>query len=192
MKSQTLKIITILSILLIAILGLATTVNAEEEVEVPRESITLKKSEEEYIIYYEEICNNEFEFALSTKENESEDNLIFMNSVKDRETEKAVNVAYINSKLYAEFFGNEEKCAYIWIRNAKGEILVSSGKIDLNDFVDDEMIEFVNNTTKRIEVDTTKTHRREENINGVATTVTVGKVVVKENANSNSLLQISS
>ena len=180
MKNQTLKIITILSILLIAILGLTTTVKAEGE----KGSIILKKAEEEYIVYYEEICNSEFQFALSTNEKESEENLIFINSVKDKETEKALNVAYINSKLYTQFFENEEKAAYIWIRDMEGKELLAAKKISLNDVIDDEMINFVDTTTKRIAVDTTKTHRTQADINGVDTTVTVGKVVVKEDAGS--------
>lgn len=180
MKNQTFKLITLLSAIFILLLAMATVVNGESD----KKSIILKKAEEEYIVYHEEICNSEFQFALSTNEKESVDNLIFINSVKDKETEKALNVAYINSKLYTQFFENEEKTAYIWIRDMEGKELVAADKVNLNDVIDDEMINFVDTTTKRIAVDTTKTHKTEEDVNGVATTITVGKVVVKENENS--------
>ena len=183
MKNQTLKMVTILSIFSILLIALSSIVKAESD----KESIILKKAENEFIVYYEEICNNEFQFALSTNEKESVDALVFINSVKDKEKDKALNVAYINSELYTQFFVNgEEKLssAYIWIKDAEGKDIIKADKIDLTDTINDAMIEFVDTTTKRIAVDTTKTHQTNEIINGVDTTVTVGKVVVNENKNS--------
>ena len=183
MKNQTIKMITILSIFSILLLALSSIVKADSN----KESIILKKAENEFIVYYEEICNNEFQFALYTNEKESADALVFINSIKDKEKDKALNVAYINSELYKQFFMNgEEKLssAYIWIKDAEGKDIIQADKIDLTDIIDDEMIEFVDTTTKRITVDTTKTHQTRENVDGVETTVTVGKVVIKENANS--------
>lgn len=59
-------------------------------------------------------------------------------------------------------------------------MVVSADLVDLTDALNDGMIELVNNTTKRIDVDTTQTHETHEMVDGVDTTVTTGKVVVDE------------
>ena len=183
MKNQPLKIAAILIISLILLLTLNSIVKATGN----KENIILKKAENEFIVYFEEICNNEFQFALNTNEKESENTLVFMNSVKDKSKDNALNVAYINSELYTQIFADGENkltSAYIWIKDAEGNDIITANKIDLADAIDDKIIDFVDTTTKRIAVDTTKTHQRSEKVNDIDTTITVGKVVVKENANS--------
>ena len=98
-----------------------------------------------------------------------------------------MNILYINENLYSQNFTNgEEKLttAYVWVKDLEGKKLLEADKIDLNSAITDNIIDHVDSTTKRIAVDTTKTYETKQNINGVATSVTVGKVVVEENAKS--------
>ena len=78
MKNQPLKIAAILIISLILLLTLNSIVKATGN----KENIILKKAENEFIVYFEEICNNEFQFALSTNEKESENTLVFMKVIE--------------------------------------------------------------------------------------------------------------
>lgn len=142
------------------------------------EKIILKKADKEFLIYYKDICNEEFEFAFSLDKNQPSDEL-FTKSAKDQTTGKnSLNVAYIDSTLYDTYFTTNQ--AYIWVRDNNDKALISADLIDLKDILDDKMIDLVNNTTKRIDVDTTKTSETQEIVNGVDTTITTGKVVINE------------
>ncbi len=146
------------------------------------ETIILQKTEDEYIIYYKNICDSEFQYALSINSEEVEEDLTFINSVKDKDTEKALNVIFFKKSA---FMGQEkENYIYIWIKDIEGNTIIKADKIDLTNSITDEMIELVDSTTKRIDVDTTQKNETTQNINGVKTSITVGKVVIKENANS--------
>jgi len=59
-------------------------------------------------------------------------------------------------------------------------MVVEADLIDLSDSLTDNLIENVANTTKRIEIDSSKTVKTTEDVNGVATTITKGKVLIKE------------
>ena len=168
----------IILLMLVSIIQLPIMANTDDE------SIILKKSEKEFLLYYKEICNREFEFAFSSNQNENEENLNFTKSAVDQMTQNALNVAYIDEESYDAFFSTN-KSAYIWIRDVEEKMLVESKKVNLEQALDDEMIQLVDTTTKRILVDTTKTNTINQIINGVDTTVTTGKVVIrgKENAN---------
>ena len=146
------------------------------------ETIILQKTEDEYIIYYKNICDSEFQYALSINSEEVEEDLTFINSVKDKDTEKALNVIFFKKSA---FMGQEkENYIYIWIKDIEGNTIIKADKIDLTNSITDEMIELVDSTTKRIDVDTTQKYETKQNINGVDTSVTVGKVIINENENS--------
>lgn len=147
-------------------------------------NVILKKSEKEFIIYYEEICNEEFEFAFSLTNNDSEEqNLNYTKSAKDQLSEDSLNVAYIDETIYDNFF-KENNESYIWIRNKNDEVVIKAGKVDLKNYLEDDMVNVVNLITKQIDVDTTQKNRTNEIINGVDTTVITGKVVITEDKNS--------
>jgi len=195
MKNTTIKIIASFITMLMLLSIISVPVMAETDVE----NIVLKKAEKEFIIYYKNICNNEFQFAFSTDSTTKEEDLSFTNSVKDQLTENALNVAYVDETSYNQFFASST-VAYIWIRDMEDNIILKADKIDLSNAIDDNIIELVNTTTivndktDRIEVDTTQTHETSADVNGVATSVTIGKVVVKENENSKyyySLIKVS-
>lgn len=173
MKKSTIKLVAFGMLVLMLLSIFTVPVKAETY-----EKVVLKKANKEFLIYYKDICNDEFEFAFSLDKSQPTDDL-FTRSAKDQADEGALDVAYIDATLYDTYFATN-KAAYIWIKDNNDQMVVSADLVDLTDALNDEMIELVNNTTKRIDVDTTQTHETHEMVDGVDTTVTTGKVVVDE------------
>lgn len=150
------------------------------------EKVVLEKADGSFLIYYKDICNEEFEFAFSSNKDEKEENLSFTKSALDQSTANALNIAYVDSALYDAYFKSNNDQAYIWIMDSDDNIVVSADLVDLKDSLDDEKIDLVNTMTivneptDRVEVDTTQTHQKQEMIDGVDTTITTGKVVINE------------
>lgn len=172
MKKSTIKLVAFGMLVLMLLSIFTVPVKAETY-----EKVVLKKANKEFLIYYKDICNDEFEFAFSVDNSQPADDL-FTRSAKDQADEGALDVAYIDATLYDTYFATNK--AYIWIKDNNDQMLVSADLVDLTDALNDGMIELVNNTTKRIDVDTTQTHETHEMVDGVDTTVTTGKVVVDE------------
>ena len=172
MKKSTIKLVAFGMLVLMLLSIFTVPVKAETY-----EKVVLKKADKEFLIYYKDICNDEFEFAFSVDNSQPTDDL-FTRSAKDQADEGALDVAYIDATLYDTYFATNK--AYIWIKDNNDQMLVSADLVDLTDALNDGMIELVNNTTKRIDVDTTQTHETHEMVDGVDTTVTTGKVVVDE------------
>ena len=172
MKKSTIKLVAFGMLVLMLLSIFTVPVQAETY-----EKVVLKKADKEFLIYYKDICNDEFEFAFSLDKSQPTDDL-FTRSAKDQADEGALDVAYIDATLYDTYFATNK--AYIWIKDNNDQMLVSADLVDLTDALNDGMIELVNNTTKRIDVDTTQTHETHEMVDGVDTTITTGKVVVDE------------
>ena len=172
MKKSTIKLVAFGMLVLMLLSIFTVPVKAETY-----EKVVLKKADKEFLIYYKDICNDEFEFAFSVDNSQPADDL-FTRSAKDQADEGALDVAYIDATLYDTYFATNK--AYIWIKDNNDQMLVSADLVDLTDALNDGMIELVNNTTKRIDVDTTQTHETHEIVDGVDTTITTGKVVVDE------------
>ena len=172
MKKSTIKLVAFGMLVLMLLSIFTVPVKAETY-----EKVVLKKANKEFLIYYKDICNDEFEFAFSLDKSQPTDDL-FTRSAKDQADEGALDVAYVDETLYDTYFTTNK--AYIWIRDNNDQMVVSADLVDLTDALNDGMIELVNNTTKRIDVDTTQTHEIHEMVDGVDTTVTTGKVVVDE------------
>ena len=173
MKKSTIKLVAFGMLVLMLLSIFTVPVKAETY-----EKVVLKKANKEFLIYYKDICNDEFEFAFSLDKSQPTDDL-FTRSAKDQGDEGALDVAYVDETLYDTYF-DTNKAAYIWIKDNNDQMVVSADLVDLTDALNDGMIELVNNTTKRIDVDTTQTHETHEMVDGVDTTVTTGKVVVDE------------
>lgn len=172
MKKTTIKLVAFGMLVLMLLSIFTVPVKAETY-----EKVVLKKANKEFLIYYKDICNDEFEFAFSLDKSQPTDDL-FTRSAKDQADEGALDVAYVDETLYDTYFTTNK--AYIWIKDNNNQMVVSADLVDLTDALNDGMIELVNNTTKRIDVDTTQTHETHEMVDGVDTTVTTGKVVVDE------------
>ena len=172
MKKSTIKLVAFGMLVLMLLSIFTVPVKAETY-----EKVVLKKANKEFLIYYKDICNDEFEFAFSLDKSQPTDDL-FTRSAKDQADEGALDVAYVDETLYDTYFTTNK--AYIWIKDNNDQMVVSADLVDLTDALNDGMIELVNNTTKRIDVDTTQTHETHEIVDGVDTTITTGKVVVDE------------
>lgn len=162
---KSIKIIIMLS-LMMAVLLITNMVSASSQ------SIILKESGK-YLIYNKDAINEEFTFALS-KEN-SKDGLIFFPSAKDSSESDAKNVAYVDETT--NMYLDENSQAFLFIRDKEGNYIIDGEKINLKNAVDTELVE---TTTKRIEVDTTKSNTTQDMIDNVLTEVTKGKVVITD------------
>ena len=193
-KFRVLLTVTLMLIIIASIPVLAAT----------NEKVILKNSSNEYLIYFKEFCQKEFQFAISTNSNTAESDLNFVNSAKDQPASEAgaLNVAYINEASFENIFGKNPTSlvAYIWIKDADDNTVIKAEEIDLKDALTEKMITLVNTTTKanestdRIEIDTTKEYVTNPEVEGITTTVRTGKIVVKENEGSKyyySLIKVS-
>lgn len=167
MRKQLKRLITIvlLALSILAIMQMAVYAQDESEVSL------LKTSEESYIIYVEDTLNTEFLFSFSENSETKEENLIFSASGLDSNES---NVAYITKELAESF---TEGKTYMWVQT---DDQLTTYEINLNKAVTNNEIEFVNTTTKRIDVKTDGTEKTVEDVNGVKITHSQGKITVTE------------
>ena len=178
MKKSTIKIIAF-GIIMLMLLGIMVVpVKAETEYT----SIILETEENEYIVYYGDACEKEFQFAIAESSDADPSSLNYTSSAKDTLEEGALNVAYIDSSNNPS---NANK-VYLWIMDNADNQIVSAYEVDLSNALNSSIVELVNTTTianeetSRIKVDTTKTQTENNMVDGVDTTITTGKIVVEE------------
>ena len=116
MKKTTIKLVAFGMLVLMLLSIFTVPVKAETY-----EKVVLKKADKEFLIYYKDICNDEFEFAFSVDNSQPADDL-FTRSAKDQADEGALDVAYIDATLYDTYFATNK--AYIWIRHNKDQMVV--------------------------------------------------------------------
>lgn len=145
MKKIFFNIISIVFIMSIVLIQLPVKAVTEDN------KIIIQKSEKDFIIYYKEFCNNQFNFAFSTDKDTKKEDLIFISSVEDKIQDERLNTAYTNEKIFDDYFKENDKQAYIWIKDSNGDYKIEGEKIDLSkNVMTDSQIEYVDNTTKRI------------------------------------------
>ena len=182
MKKSTIKIVAFVIIMLMLFGSMVMPVKASTEYE----SIILKTGEGEYIVYYGDVCEEEFQFAVADSATTDPSTLSYTGSVKDKLEDGALNVAYVDSTNNP---ANATK-VYMWILDNSDNEVVSAYEIDLSEALTDSIIELVNTTTianadtERIKVDTTKTQTENKTVDGVDTIITTGKIVVTEKENA--------
>lgn len=171
MKKQLYRLITIvlLAFSILAITQMA--VYAQDKTKIS----LLKTSEESYIIYIEDTIDTEFLFSFSNNQETLEDDLIFQASGLDSNES---NVAYMSKELAEDF---KDGKVYLWL---KVNDVLTSYEINLNQAVTNEEIEFINSTTKRIEVDTNGSKNTSQDVEGVKITHSQGKVTITEEGNA--------
>lgn len=183
MKSSTIKSIAcgIIMLMLLSIIQLPILANTNEE------NIILKKADKEFIIYEKDLYENEFQFAFSEVSTAEEEELDFINSAKDSLDADALNIAYVDEDLYNKFFTDGN--AYLWVKDDSG-LVVKAELINLEDAIDNNQVNTVNNTTKRIEVSTAVSDPTTQTVDGVDITVSVGKMVIKPTEGSKYYYQL--
>ena len=128
----------------------------------------------DYIIYVEGLLKEKFEFAISDKLDATDEELHYI-SVKD---EEGNNVAIISEEKYKEIENNEKTYLYIKQENATE---ASKVEINLKNAFEQNMMEEVEKTTKRIQTEiVTDIVKQKEEVNGVKVTVTVGGLKITD------------
>ena len=175
MKKQLNRLITVvllaLSILAITQMAVYAQEETQNETQEKLEVSLLKTSEESYIIYVEDTINTEFLFSFSENNEANEEDLIFSASGLDSNES---NVAYMTKELAESFTDGK---AYMWVQI---DDELTTYEINLNQAVTNAEIEFVNTTTKRIEVGTDGSEKTSEDVEGVKITHSQGKVTITE------------
>lgn len=174
MKKQLYRLITV-ALLAISILAITQmAVYAQEETQNKTqeklEISLLKTSEESYIIYLDPI-NTEFLFSFSENKDAKEDELVFLASALDS---NETNVAYMTKEIAENFAGKE---AYMYV---KVNETLEAYEINLAKAVTNQEVDFVNSTTKRIDVDTSGSKSTSQDESGIKITHSQGKVTITE------------
>ena len=178
------KKILLFGIIIIALLAvLIVPVYAEGE----KETIVFKKSTNEYLVYFEDICNNAFQFAIANDSTIPEASLSFVSSAKDGTEEGALNVAFIDDTNHPQV----DDDVYIWVKDSTDTTIIAAQKVDIKDnIIDEDIINLINTTTiankatDRIKVDTTQTETMSAVVDGVDTTIKTGKIKIEEKENA--------
>lgn len=127
----------------------------------------------DYLIYVQNLTE-EFKYALSTNKDENVVTLDFISSVPDDDGNQVV---LITNEKYEEI---KDENVYIWIENSENQMIINAEQLDFSLAFAKEKMNIVENTTKRILVDTTKTLTSVEDIEGVKTTVTTGAIEITD------------
>lgn len=145
----------------------------------------IKKNNEEYMIYIEELLDQEFQFAFSNDTNN--ENLKFYESATDK-AENGNHIAYIDSSIYNQSF-KEKSNVYLWIR--QGNVYkIEAQKVDLNDAISEEEIQSLNQLTKKISVEIGNKDLPVENKNGVTQNVKIGTINITDSKTEQCYYQI--
>lgn len=165
MKRSILKLTSMIMVLMLAImLVIFSKPPLVESAEISSENaIILQKTNGEKIIYISGKEETEFTYALS--DNNNEDDVEFQAYIKDT---NGRNVVYIEN-------GKEYK--YLLI-NEKGK--VSAFEISNMDVITEQEVSVIENLTKKFNVDVEVTDAEVTNEDGVTTTTSTGKILIKD------------
>ena len=162
MKKFELKLTgVVIALIIIALLIPTKVLGANEEQQIV-------KTEQDYIIYVKDLAKTEFDFAISDKDNATEMELNYINSVEDEEGNQ---VAFVTQTKYNnELSTNAHN--YLYIKTTEG---VEIKEINFDDAFDKAKMEEVETTTKRMETEVvTDIIEKDEEVEGVKVKVTVG------------------
>ena len=163
-------IVLFIILMLVPMIGLAVT--NEENIQII--SNTDEQGDTEYIVYIQDLMGTNFASAISDSADTLEQNLDFV-TAKDREGNYVAQidanaVTGDTTYLYVKYDGQEST-----------EVL----ELDLSNALDKTDMEYVENTTKRIDTETVeKLEEINEEINGVQTTLTVGGLRITDTDNA--------
>jgi len=136
-KNAVLAILVIAIMLLLQIPVLASNEN----------TTIVKTSDDEYLIYEQEFINENFKFAYAKDKDIEETELNFINALQDNDKNY---VAYVDNEIYDSYFLGSNT-VYMWIENSNN-IISNAIEINLDKAITQEELDYVANTTKRINV----------------------------------------
>ena len=164
-------IVLFIMLMLVPMIVLAVT---NENVQII--SKTTDEQGKEYIVYIQELMQTNFASAVSNSENTPEQDLNFV-TAQDGE-----------GNYVAQFDANAVtgETTYLYVKyNQENEEKTDVLELDLSKALDKTDMEYVENTTKRIETETVKDLVEiNEEINGVQTTLTVGGLRITDTDNA--------
>lgn len=135
---------------------------------------TIQLSNGDYSIYIENNLDTNFEFGFSTSKDTEP--VTYIAAANDG----TYNVAFINSSTESTFAGKPE---YLWVRTSANNYLIKGEKVELDNVLTVEQIDYIQNLTKNIEVALGKKVVTDDEIDGKKITVTVGKIEILEEGN---------
>lgn len=173
LKTEILKGIMALTLIVLVLIAPTYVVGKNTtDTDVQTQIINTKTGD--YIIYIKGLLDKEFNYAISNNANESE---IDLNSVKD---EDGNSVALITKVKYETLEENAK--TYLYVKTGE-EVLET--EINLKEAFKQEKMEEVEKTTTRIETEVqTDITKKDEEVNGVKITVTVGGLKILDETNS--------
>lgn len=165
-------IVLFIMLMLVPMIVLAVT---NENVQIISKT-TDEQGNKEYIVYIQELMQTNFASAVSNSENTPEQDLNFV-TAQDGE-----------GNYVAQFDANAVtgETTYLYVKyNQENEEKTDVLQLDLSKALDKTDMEYVENTTKRIETETVKDLVEiNEEINGVQTTLTVGGLRITDTDNA--------
>lgn len=173
LKTEILKGIMALTLIVLVLIAPTYVVGKNTtDADVQTQIINTKTGD--YIIYIKGLLDKEFNYAISNNANESE---IDLNSVKD---EDGNSVALLTEAKYEKLEENAK--TYLYVKTGE-EVLET--EINLKEAFKQEKMEEVEKTTTRIETEVqTDITKKDEEVNGVKITVTVGGLKILDETNS--------
>lgn len=145
------------------------------------EKIVLKKNDTEYIIYLESSLDKEYEYAFANSATADKEILDYIRA--EKETVENKYVMHITKERYDNYFAG--KTVYLYARDLEKNYLVEGIEIKLDESISYEVVELVNNITKKILVDTTQKTVTKRIENGIEYTTSIGRVDITDDKNSN-------
>lgn len=171
MKKKLVSKVIFTILMVVAILAISNNVLAVNETYT-----ILQKTEQEYVIYLKSSLDKEFEFVYTNEVLKDDTTLDYIKNAKD--SKDGLPVAYVDADLFAKYFEGKTT-TYLWAKNADGYI-AKGIKVNLTESVTEKMVEFVKNTTKRIDVNTNSKDVVEVEKDGIKYTTTTGKIVIED------------
>lgn len=168
MEKLKFKIVAILLVVILSLLIIPANVFAAEA-----QMQVVKSESGDYIIYVKEMADKQFQFAISTNSNASDSELHYINSVEDGEGNQVALVE--KSKV-------TDGTNYIYV---KVDSEITTNAIDFSensqDVFDVAKMQKVESTTNRIETELeTKLEERNEEVDGIQYTETVGGLKITD------------
>lgn len=141
--------------------------------------VIVQKDENQYMIYHPKIEKQNFEFAFSTKQDATNEELNFISAIQDDEGEY---IAYIDQEILNKF--ESENDTIFFYAKENNNYLVQGEKVELANAIPVSHLQTVENITKKIKVNTEESNTDTKVIDGAEYTVTTGKVIITDRSDA--------
>lgn len=142
----------------------------------------IKKDENEYMIYVQNLLNEEFEFAFSNEGTSvDKSTLVFQDSAMDQ-MENGNHIAYVDLAIYDQYF-KSGKTVFLWVKQGE-DYKVEAEEIKLEEALSEEEIESFNQVTNKIKVECGEKELPAEVIDGVEVLHKIGTINITDDKTS--------